>query len=87
MYQIRLLKEASQNLKDLDKTVARRIIRKLSWLSKNVENIQHKGLRADLATFSKLREGDYRIIYQTLKDERIIIVYFIGHRRDIYKAR
>lgn len=87
MYQIRLLKEASRNLEDLDKAIARRIVRKVSWLAENIENIELKGLRAELSGLAKLREGDYRIIYQVLHDEEIIIIHFIGHRRDVYKAR
>jgi mRNA interferase RelE/StbE len=85
MYQIRLEEEAVRDLEKLDKAIARRIVRKISWLAENIENIQPKGLRADLSKLSKLREGDYRIIYEILKEEQIIIIYFIGHRSEVYK--
>jgi mRNA-degrading endonuclease RelE of RelBE toxin-antitoxin system len=40
-------------------------------------------LHGDLAGLFKLREGDYRIIYQPLQRERLIVIHEIGHRRDI----
>jgi mRNA interferase RelE/StbE len=87
MYKIRILKEAANNLKNLDKTIVKRILRKLNWLSENAETIKPKGLREKLSAFAKLREGDYRIIYQILHDEKTIVVRFIGHRREIYKNK
>jgi mRNA interferase RelE/StbE len=85
MYQIRLVKEAVDDLEKLDKEIARRIIKKINRLAENVETIKSKGLRGNLAGFDKLREGDYRIIYQTIHAEEIIIIHFIGHRSEVYK--
>jgi len=44
-------------------------------------------LKAELSGLSKLREGDYRIIYQIIPEEEVILIHFIGHRRDIYKMK
>lgn len=49
--------------------------------------IEPKKLRRNLADFAKLREGDYRIIYEMLHAEEIIIVHFIGYRSEIYKRK
>jgi mRNA interferase RelE/StbE len=87
MWQIRFKEDVSRDLEKLDKEIARRIVRKISWLAENIDNIQPKGLRADFSRLFKLREGDYRIIYEILKKEQIILIYFIGHRRDVYKTR
>ena len=87
MYEIRLYEEASRNLERLDKTIIRRILRKLNWLAENAEMIEPKGLRQNLSGFAKLREGDYRIVYQISHDEEIIFVRFIGHRREVYKKK
>jgi mRNA interferase RelE/StbE len=35
----------------------------------------------------KLRVGDYRVIYNFDEDEKIITVYVIKHRREVYKMR
>ncbi len=85
MYEIRLYEEASQNLGRFDKAIVGRILRKLNWLAENAETIEPKGLRKNLAGFAKLREGDYRIIYQISHEEKTVFVRFIGHRRDIYR--
>jgi mRNA interferase RelE/StbE len=87
MYKIRFFEEASRNLERLDKTIARRILRKLNWLADNAETVIPKGLRKNLSDFAKLREGDYRIIYQVSHEEEIIFVRFIGHRSEVYKRK
>jgi len=44
-------------------------------------------LRKNLSGFAKLREGDYRIIYQILNEEKIVFIRFIGHRSEVYKNK
>ena len=87
MYQIRLLKDAVHDLEKLDKEIARRIVKKLNWLAENAETVQPKDLRSKLAGLAKLREGDYRIIYEITHTEEIIVIHFIGHRSEVYKRK
>jgi mRNA interferase RelE/StbE len=72
-------------LKQLDKTIARRIIDKINWLANNFDAIRPKQLTGDLRGLYKFREGDYRIIYEVLRIEKLIIIHFIGHRREVYR--
>lgn len=85
MFTPRILKNASRQLKKLDPPVARRIIDQIRWLAEHFEEITPEPLKGDLAGLFKYREGDYRIIYQPLHKERLIVVHEIGHRREIYK--
>ncbi len=39
-------------------------------------------LRKSLHGFYKMRVGDYRVIYQVVKDDIDILI--IGHRKDVY---
>lgn len=87
MYQIRFLKDAVRDLEKLDKPIARRIVRKLDWLKENAETIQPKDLRKNFAGLGKIREGDYRIIYEMIHAEKIIIIHFIGHRSEVYRNK
>ncbi len=87
MYQIRLLQESIRDLEKLDKEIARRIVRKINRLAENAEAIKPKGLRSDLTGLAKLREGDYRIIYEIIHAEEKIIIHFIGHRSEVYKRK
>ena len=87
MYQIRLLKNAVRDLEKLDKETARRIVKKINRLAENAETVKPKGLRINLAGLAKLREGDYRIIYEIIRAEEIIIIHFIGNRSEVYKRK
>lgn len=57
----------------------------MSWLAENLENIKLLNLKGDLSSFYKLRVGDYRVFYQVLEVEQVIIVHKIGHRSEIYR--
>lgn len=35
--------------------------------------------------FYRVRSGDYRIIYQVLQKEKEVLVYYIRHRRIVYR--
>jgi mRNA interferase RelE/StbE len=87
IYTIRLLKPASRGLERLDKAVATRVVRRLRWLAENLESINPEHLKGPVQGLYKLREGDYRLAYEILRGERVIIVHLIGHRREIYKAK
>jgi len=84
-YQIRFMPEAATDLGRLDKPVAQRIITKLKWLSRNFDDLTPEMLSGELKGFYKLRAGSYRAIYTTNREERLLMVHLIGHRRNIYK--
>ncbi len=91
MLQIRLLDSAEDDLKKLDKRVAKRVVNKLFWLAENFYSLKPESLSGDLSDFFKLRVGDYRVIYAVLdeseadKEELILLIHKIGHRREVYK--
>ena len=87
MYQVRLLPPAIRDLERLDKSAGARIVQRVKWLAENFDSVAPKRLTGQLAGLCKLREGDYRIIYQALRPEKTILVHSIGHRRDIYRKR
>jgi mRNA interferase RelE/StbE len=35
--------------------------------------------------YYRVRQGDYRIVYEILDDRLIIVVIKVGHRREVYK--
>jgi len=83
----RILKGASRELERLDAAVARRIVDRIRWLAGNIENIKPEPLKGDLAGFFKLREGDYRVIYEILRKEQLVVIHSVGHRSTIYKRK
>lgn len=85
MYEVRVLDDAVRDLKRLDKPVGRRIVRKISWLAENLENINNEQLSGNLSDFYKFRVGAYRVLYQVLEKESVLLIHHIGHRREIYR--
>jgi mRNA-degrading endonuclease RelE of RelBE toxin-antitoxin system len=49
--------------------------------------VKPEGLRKNLSDLSKLREGDCRIFYRVIHEEKNVIIQFIGHRREVYKNK
>jgi len=86
-FQARLLDAAARDLARLDKPEARRIVQRINWLASHIGTVKPEPLSGDLAGFCKLRVGDFRVIYETLDSEQVLLVHAIGHRRDIYRRR
>jgi mRNA interferase RelE/StbE len=84
-YSVRILKPASKELEKLDRTVARRIVDRIDWLASNLDSTKLFPLKGELSGLYKVREGAYRIIIEILREDRIIVVHAIGHRREVYK--
>ena len=84
-YSVIILPKAIDELSKIEKRTAKRITSKLTWFSKNVEALNLLHLHGNLADFYKLQVGDYRIVYETDHNKKVITVHKIGHRRDIYR--
>jgi len=80
-----MLEEAARDLAKMDTAVARRVVARIRWLAENLEDVQPEALTGNLAGFYKLRAGDYRVVYEIVRAESMIIVHLVGHRREIYR--
>ena len=76
---------AAKDLEKLDKPIARRVLRRLTWFSRNFQSIVPEPLSGELKGTFKLRIGDWRAVY-TMEGETIVI-QFIGHRTEIYRIK
>ena len=85
MVQIEWTEGALKDLEKLDKPIARRVLRRLTWLSKNFQSIVPEPLAGELKGTFKLRVGDWRAVYTA--EGNTIVIQFIGHRSEIYKIR
>ena len=84
MYKIKLSKLAIKNLKKFKKSDFKKISIKIDKLSKNPRPSNSKKLK-NQKDFFRIRVGDYRIIYQIKDSILLVLVFKIGHRKDIYK--
>ena len=87
MYRVRILDSAARDLAVLDKPTARRVVERIRWLAGNFDTTGIEALKGNLAGLYKLRVGDYRIIYEVLREEQTLLIHEIGHRREIYRKR
>jgi mRNA interferase RelE/StbE len=76
---------AIEDLEELDRVVARRVLKKITWFSKNFEQLVPEPLSVEFKGTYKLRVGDWRVVYTV--EGRTVIIQFVGHRREIYKIR
>jgi mRNA-degrading endonuclease RelE of RelBE toxin-antitoxin system len=53
------------------------------------ENRQRLGkpLVGELEGLRSARRGDYRVIYEILEDDEIVLIHRVQHRRDDYRPR
>jgi mRNA interferase RelE/StbE len=72
------------DLEKLTQTVQDRITKKIDWLTDNFDEIIPQALTANLSGFYKLRVGDYRVIYEFDREEKMIFINRIRHRREVY---
>lgn len=84
-YRVELSDRAVAALQRIDRSVAQRLVARLTWLSANAATLPHIALTGQFRGLFKLRVGDYRIIYALDHPARTIRVALIGHRRDIYE--
>ncbi len=83
MPKVEWTEDAIEDLERLDKPIAKRILKKISWFSQHFGNIIPEPLSAELAGTFKLRVGDWRIVYTIETD--VIVIQAIGHRKEVYK--
>ena len=86
MYRIATTAEFDTDLKKLERDIARRIIKKLDWLSHHPEALRFplKNPPKDLKGIQKYRIGDYRVLLWVDHKERQITLYGVEHRRSVY---
>jgi mRNA interferase RelE/StbE len=75
---------AIDDLEKLVQAVRERVVKKINWLAENFEQINPQPLTADLSGLFKLRVGDYRVIYEFNREEEIIFIDRVRHRREVY---
>lgn len=46
-----------------------------------------KPLVGELEGLHSARRGDYRIVYEVLEEDQVVVIHRVQHRRDIYRRR
>jgi len=83
-YSIEFKKKALKELKNFPKEIIKAINNKISSL---IENPLPYGVMkiSGAQSLFRIRAGDYRIIYHVDKNQNLITILYIRHRKDVYR--
>ena len=87
-YQVEVGGKADAQLAGLDAAMGVSVERKIQWLAENAASMVHRrlvGMPEDLAGLCKLRVGDYRILYWVYPPKKLVRIYRIQHRSEVYR--
>lgn len=84
-YKIEFTKKSEKELKKLPRNIQVKILRKINLLSEDPFPRYSKSLQGYSACF-RIRESNYRIVYEVNQNKLVIFVIKIGHRKDVYKS-
>jgi len=79
--------DAERDLEQLDKQIAKRLRKRLKWLEENFEHITPEPLSGPLADLYKFRVGDYRVLYDILREDQVLLIHRVRHRREVYQEK
>ena len=82
-YNVRVTRSARETLKSLPSHDQKRLYGAIELLRANPRPPLAKKLRN--RDGFRVRVGDYRIVYEILDDHILMVVFPIGHRRDLYR--
>jgi mRNA interferase RelE/StbE len=84
-YSLRIKQSAEEELRRLPKKDVRRIAKRIESLGTDPRPAGCLELFGNDAY--RIRQGDYRILYTIDDERRLVEVYKIGHRREVYRQR
>jgi mRNA-degrading endonuclease RelE of RelBE toxin-antitoxin system len=87
LYEVEITPEGLRHLDGLPEKVQAAALGLI--LGPIADNPQRLGrpLVGELEGLRSARRGDYRIIYEILEDEQVVLIHRVQHRRDVYRPR
>jgi mRNA interferase RelE/StbE len=83
-YEIQWKHSAEKDLRGIDRQFITRLLEAIDSLSDDPFPSQHRKLYGSESSY-RIRIGDYRVIYQVDLEKKIIVIYHVRHRKDIYR--
>lgn len=84
-YKVLFTRSAEKELRKLPSPDLTRIVNKINALTQEPRPFGVQMLKGEDRYF-RLRQGDYRIVYDVSDAEQRITVIKIGHRREVYES-
>ncbi len=86
MYTIKFLPSAKKELKKLDFVMQKQVKEKIVLLATDPDKLKNniKALKGEYSGKFRLRIGSYRVVFQIVEEQVVIVVIRIGHRKEVY---
>lgn len=84
-YSIRIKGSAARTLRRITPSDRRRVVAAIDRLA--TERAAGGVLKGEFSGLRRLRVGSYRVVYEVVQEELVILVVRIGHRREVYRPR
>jgi len=87
-YRIEIGPKADAQVAGLDAAIGASVERKILWLGQNAASIVHRrqvNMPPTLSGLCKLRVGDYRILYWVYHERKLVRLYRVQHRSEVYQ--
>ncbi|TVT17415.1 type II toxin-antitoxin system RelE/ParE family toxin [Amycolatopsis rhizosphaerae] len=84
-YSIEWTAPAARELRKLDRSVQRRIVRAVTELGSDPRPPGAKALVGHPAGVMRIRAGDYRVVYEIEDDRVLVTVVRVAHGREVYR--
>ena len=84
-YSVVIKREAEKELRKVPRPDLQRIVRRIAALGSEPRPVGSQKL-STLERY-RIRQGDWRIVYEIEDQARLVTVVKIGHRREVYRGR
>lgn len=84
-YSVRIKRSATRDLAQVSRQDRNRIVHAIDRLGEQ----PHVGypLKGGLRGLRRIRIGNYRVVYEVLDNELVVLVVRVAHRREVYRRR
>lgn len=85
MYKVVYLDQVEEDLKQLDRATAKKMLVRIETYLASEPKRLGKPLKGEFQGYWRYRWGDYRVIYKISEREILILILRISHRKDVYE--
>lgn len=83
-YQLEVKQKADKELARVRQDIGRRLLQSIESLASDPRPRQSHKLSESESSY-RLRVGDYRVLYQVDDEAKLVTIFKVGHRREVYR--
>ncbi|HEX9628007.1 MAG TPA: type II toxin-antitoxin system RelE/ParE family toxin [Acidiferrobacterales bacterium] len=83
-FEVRFKRSVAKDLRGIPNSDVKRILKRIRALAGDPRPSGSEKLSAQERY--RVRQGDYRIVYEIVDAELVVVVVKVGHRREIYRG-